>query len=273
MPLLTWHLGQYLKIASTLMRGGATLSSVVLYPLRARMLGSKRQIDLRNGLSITAPADEWLWWLFQEVWVNATYKPLGFSFAPGQVIVDIGAHVGVFTLWAATACPEARVFAVEPTPATFEFLRRNIEANRLQNVELLQCACGGADGHATLYARGAPSMNTLYTRDLLGSSFRPLVQTPVVALDTLFSRFGVSHCDFLKLDCEGAEYEILLCAKPETLRSIGRIALEYHVGLAGNQPRELVDFLRGHGFDVEVRPSSLPYVGILFAASQTLDGS
>jgi hypothetical protein len=99
----------------------------------------------------------------------------------------------------------------------------------------------------------------------LGNTFRPLAHTEVVTLDELFERFAVWKCPLLKLDCEGAEYEVLLNARPETLKKIGNIAMEYHVGLNEHSPEQLVAFLGAHGFVVECLPLTDQESGYLYA--------
>lgn len=69
-----------------------------------------------------------------------------------------------------------------------------------------------------------------------------------------FERFAVESCEFLKLDCEGAEYEILFKASADTLRKVERISLEYHMGVTDHAPQELVDLLGSRGFEVELLP-------------------
>jgi FkbM family methyltransferase len=80
-----------------------------------------------------------------------------------------------------------------------------VSRNRLHAVELMQSACGGSTGTAILHSRGSESMNTLYPRDLLRSSFRDLTSVPVLTLDDLFETFRIQCSSLLKLDCEGSE--------------------------------------------------------------------
>jgi FkbM family methyltransferase len=209
--------------------------------------------------------DERLLDLFGEVWISRCYTPACFDVAAGDTVVDIGANVGVFTLWAASRDPHVRVIALEPSLRICDFLRRNVCANGLDNVTVIQAAAGGQKGEAILYSRGPEAWNTLYCRDNFGSMFRPLARTEVVTLDDLFDRFAVWKCSLLKLDCEGAEYEVLLNARPETLNRIGNIAMEYHVGLNEHSPEELVAFLESHGFAVECLPLIDQECGYLYA--------
>ena len=99
----------------------------------------------------------------------------------------------------------------------------------------------------------------------MGSAFREVARPAVTTLDELLRRLGVARCDLLKLDCEGAEYEILYGASEETLRAIDAITAEYHVGLNEHTVAELVRFLESRGFIVTSTPLLDPEGGYLYA--------
>jgi len=254
-----------LKGVCTLAKAGVTIGTILKFPLRRFRWRAPKRLRLRNGVCIVAPAEEPLQELFVEIWVNRCYAPRDLMVAAESTIIDVGANVGVFTLWAATSHPGVRIISLEPSPRMCDFLRRNVCASRLDNVTVVQAAAGGQKGEAILYSRGPEAWNSLYCRDSLGSTFRPLAHTEVLTLDELFERFAVWKCPLLKLDCEGAEYEVLLNARPETLKRIGNIAMEYHVGLNEHSPEELVAFLGAHGFVVECLPLIDQECGYLYA--------
>src|SRR5262249_25759036 len=138
---LSDRVANYAAIGTMLARAGATFGSIAMLPVRRRLNGSEARIELRNGISIAAPADEPLVQLFKEIWVELCYAPVDFALPSVDAIVDIGANVGVFTLWAAITCPRAMVVALEPSPMMFQFLHRNICESRLYNVTALEAAC------------------------------------------------------------------------------------------------------------------------------------
>jgi FkbM family methyltransferase len=203
--------------------------------------------------------------LFEEIWVNRCYAPSSLCLGPEDTVVDIGAHVGVFALWAATWYPANHLICVEPSSESFTILRRNCADNHLTNVNLVQCACAGYTGTSRLYSRGQLSMNTLYTRDGLGSSFQELERVPVISLDDLLAKFHIKNVGLLKLDCEGAEYEVLMSASEATLRRCKHIVLEYHLGLTTTLPHALACFLGEKGFEVAIHPPRSKEDGYLYA--------
>ena len=202
--------------------------------------------------------------LVREIWAQNRY-PIP-EVNEGDFIVDVGAHVGTFTVWAGSRCPSTKIIAVEPSPISAEYLRGNVNRNRLSNVSVIEAACASDNDGRCLYARGVLAMNTVFPSGtgLTGS----MVQS--VSLNALFEKFGIQRCALLKLDCEGAEYEILFSASPESLSRIGSIAMEYHRGLAKFDEHALADYLRHHGFVVEVGAPEDEEGGYLYAKAPDL---
>jgi len=262
---LAQRFGDFWRRTRRLHRAGVRLDSLLLLPLRRRLPKPCDRIDLKNGPSLSAPADSSLLFLFQEIWVEQRYAPGSLELRPGDTVVDLGAHVGVFTLWVASRYPQVRVLAVEPSPRAFDFLQANISCNRLRNVTAVPCACGGRGGQAAFYARGSSVGGTLYSPHPADNQPQPPAEVSVLGLDELFRRYQVERCALLKLDCEGAEYEILYSAAPAVLDRLQRVTLEYHTGLNQHTPEELAAYLEQHGFAVRSSPGTSPGCGYLHA--------
>lgn len=203
--------------------------------------------------------------IFHRIFVVDEYRLA--AAADWDTVVDIGANVGCFAFRVA---PRARrVIAVEPEPGNFAALRANL--GDLANVELDRCAVADAPGELTLYRDAAGTQGGRFTlyRDLDPGFLTDAVTVPVTTLDALFARHGVERCDLLKLDAEGAEYDVLHGASPESLARIRAIAGEYH-DVRPDDPRTRIDafraFLEAEGFRVEVRPGRRhPNTGLFFA--------
>jgi len=199
---------------------------------------------------MVAPADEPLLSLFDEVWLRESYLPRGWTPVPAPTVVDVGANVGVFTVWAAKRLGAGRIVAIEPSPDMVRTLRANIARNRIGQATVLDVALGGDPREATLYRRAAGALDTLFDRDNYASRFQTVANVRVTTLDDVFSTCEVDVCDLLKLDCEGAEYEILFNAGESTLAKIRHIAGEYHVGLNEYGADSVQRFLESRGFAV-----------------------
>jgi FkbM family methyltransferase len=225
--------------ARMLLRAGVRPASIALYPVRRRLEGVHR-LDLRSGAVLLAPPDEPLIFLFREIWIDRVYVPA--DERPIRTVVDVGAHVGLFTLWCAARYPAARIVAVEPSPRAAAYLRKNVGRNRLDRVTVVEAACGGSSRRALLYRRGPEMTSTLY------GDAPTATEVEVLTLDELFRRHAIERCDLLKLDCEGAEYEILLGASAATLERVDGIVMECHRS-AAHSLEDLLRRLRDGGFD------------------------
>jgi FkbM family methyltransferase len=137
---------------------------------------------------------------------------------PGGTFVDLGANVGVFSLYAAKAVgPQGCVLAIEPSPTMLERLRFNLSANGFGNVRIAPVAVGEARGQATFHtlpdAHGSASLHRMP-----GSS--PHMTVPVETLMSVLSTHGIDRIDAMKADIEGYEDRALLpffAAAPHSL--------------------------------------------------------
>lgn len=244
----------YLRTYRRLRRGGATRRSVVLYPARRRGRRPHNRLDVKGAGTLVSPVEEPLLTMFHETWVDGRYRPPGWTARPGGVVVDVGACVGVFTLWAARRAGAGRIIAIEPTPSLAQALADNVVRNRLESVTVREAALGGCHRRATIFRRGEQAMNTLFRTDTFNSDFVPVAEVEVLTLDEIFDQCAIDACELLKLDCEGAEYEILAGASTGTLRKVRAIVAEYHVGLNAGDPGSLGKTLEHAGFSVTIYP-------------------
>lgn len=179
------------------------------------------------------------------VYIEDEYDvPVGWSDL--RTIVDIGAHIGAFTVRAGLRSPKARILAVEPNPAVFVHLQENVEANRLSpRTSTVRAAIGAREGRGTLSN----------PRSSLGARVVPAAQdrermVEIKTLESLLSETGFDRVDLLKVDCEGSEYEVFFGAGDSVLERITSIVCEYHPAPAGYLPRLCRRFEEA-GFHVE----------------------
>jgi FkbM family methyltransferase len=126
---------------------------------------------------------------------------------PGDCVLDIGGHVGIFSVWLAKRFPGIRIYAYEPHPANRELFRRNIEINGAAGIELHPEAVTGCG--RTLELAGNPQNSggyTAYSKTLIHRSVSGIAS---MTLDGIFERHEIERCALLKIDSEGAEYEVL----------------------------------------------------------------
>ena len=204
---------------------------------------------LRNGLQLEARPRTLDVAVLKDVFFHQVYTPLGFEIEPNSIVLDIGAHVGAFAASAARSAPGVTVYAFEPSPDNFALLSSNMALNSLSNVRLAQCAVTGCGGVRQLHVADSPSECSLHIK-------KPgAVQIPVssITLAEIVEQNTIESIDLLKMDCEGAEYEILeAAASQHALRYVRRVAMEAHVLDASRSPSWVVSLLETQGFHVRV---------------------
>jgi FkbM family methyltransferase len=130
----------------------------------------------------------------------------------GDVVIDIGAHIGYYTvLFAKLVGPEGRVFAFEASPTNFEILKKNVNVNGYQNVTLNNKAVSDKDGKLTLYITGRTSAENFLFKpeNFVGSSkIKDTIEIDSITLDEYFRDFK-GQINFLKMDISGAEPRVI----------------------------------------------------------------
>jgi FkbM family methyltransferase len=135
-----------------------------------------------------------------------------FQAEPDDIVVDVGAHIGRYTLLA--AANGARVIAIEPEPTNFALLERNVKLNGRSNVALMSCAM--TDRPRLVRLSIAPPSNTGTSRILPDLDLTPKdsgnereVAVPGETLDNLVKAHRLTRIDWLKIDAEGHEAAVL----------------------------------------------------------------
>lgn len=161
----------------------------------------------------------------------------------GSVVIDVGANIGVFSLWAAKLIGmTGRLVAIEPNPVSYPHLQRSLRSVTIP-VDSLSVACGEAETNALLHFESGFTVS---------SSLDPFVEADqsvtvqVRRLDTILEELGIDHVDMLKIDVEGAE-EAVIRGADRILGATDLIAVETTDGTVGAGVRS---FLSKRGFEV-----------------------
>jgi FkbM family methyltransferase len=183
--------------------------------------------------------------VLRELYLQEEY-PEELGIRDPQVIVDLGANIGLALLDFRLRYPSARLIGVEPDPIAFNTLRSNTADD--PNIEILPIAVGRSDGTRTFYSSPESVVSGFErTRD-----FQKTLPVITRSLDSLMSDLALASIDLLKIDIEGAEQEVLGACK--RLASIGAVVGELHTGLLGV---EADDFYRRYLPDFEVNSTQL----------------
>lgn len=210
--------------------------------------GRKFEICLRPDADESVVAEIFKWREYK-----AAEDIIGKSRLP---IVDAGAHIGVFSLYASALNPNAKIYALEPEKENFALLLRNISKNRLDNVRAVKAALAGKTGKRELTI-AADSINHQLRSTGGDASLAEEGKCEKVSASSFADFLKTEHLDavgLMKMDIEGGEYEVFEDMAPEDFLRIHALILEYHE-IGGHSRRELENAFRKEGFSVEIFPS------------------
>jgi FkbM family methyltransferase len=234
----------------TLFRKGARINQVV------SLRKSSLQLVTRGAMDI---------WSVKETFLDSFYTRYSLPIQDGWTIVDIGAGIGDFSIYAAYQHPKTVVYAYEPFPESFALLTKNIALNKLDNILPFQVAIWGqADTLLLDDSSGEPLQVT--SKALSPEDEAGAVKVEAQKLSQVLKLNNIEKIDLLKLDCEGAEYEILLNVSAETFTKIERIIMEYHNLDSVQNHQMLAAFLEKMGYHVSCYKNKVhDHIGYLFA--------
>ncbi len=190
------------------------------------------RIRTRAGVNVIVRQGTNDFGVFNAVYNYAVYTPQGFSVEPGFIIVDIGANIGSFALSVANILRQGngRVYAFEPMSEDFEMLCANIRLNSYSDVIIPERqAVWESRGRIELFISEQRETNEFISWVNMGmhttvnerkQTSRRVELVECVTLDVIIEKYNLPSIDLLKMDCEGAEYEILFGASS---RAVGKV--------------------------------------------------
>ncbi len=183
---------------------------------------------------ITVRVPKRLMLIFKEIFLSDVYAidDLKKNLSENSVVVDIGANVGFFSMLVLSKVKVKKVFAFEPIPSNLEIFQRTIAANPiLQNSLVLTQAAvtGKPQSHLELHLDGT---NELTENASVFSGFESThsvkINVPSITFSEIFQKHKLEQIDFLKMDCEGSEFDIIYNTDPILLKRIKKMMVEVH---------------------------------------------
>jgi len=217
--------------------------------------GKTLQVPLRpNGTDYTVLVD---------VFVKQLYKIRASNV---RTIVDLGANIGLATLYLKTLYPDAQVACVEPFPDNVDLLTKTLRLNHIEDARVFAAAIGTDDGAAVLKIGSDSTDHSLVP----AVNARPLssIEVPQISCASLLERLGWANIDLLKVDIEGYE-KTLFSARTEWLDRTRYIVGEAHAHV-GYGLSEVQRDLSRHGFTVREQHRDPAHGLIVFTASRDL---
>lgn len=180
-----------------------------------------------------------------------------------EVILDIGANIGIASTYLATRFPKARIFAFEPVPANFSVLKKNVA--QFENVQALPVALGRENGSFEMFFSDSESNLGGFSFHRAGSDVAQKIHVEVRSADSMMRELELDRADVIKIDTEGAEYDIITSLDRNFLSRVKWIYGELH----GNRDFELLAYLSEH-FDIGVKRTMGKRLFMFQARNKTL---
>ena len=251
--------------------------------LAAGRLRGQPLFDLPNGLIVAHMNERETRFLFREIFEQRACFRHGIQLPPGACVLDVGAHVGLFSILAAQI-RGARVFAFEPVPAIFQALRVNAELH--EGIQVFECGLWRESRTAEItYYPQLPSMSGLYAdrdqeREIVRSFILQQDEGGEVAADgTLFDELlenrlaseavpvslrrlseilrenAIERVDLLKIDAQKSEHDVLAGIDEADWPKVRQIVVEVHD--VEDRLRSLAQLLESKGYEIVIEPKRL----------------
>lgn len=176
---------------------------------------------------------------------------------PPPLIFDVGANIGIATLFFKSKYPRAKIKAFEPVGESFECLKANTE--NLELVELFNCGLSDTEGDGVIYGESDTAIQSMTKIFKQTNKFTPKQLTPIPVKFKKLSSFISGPVDFLKIDIEGSEGRVIkeLDASGK-LKDVKELIMEYHYNLDNpeNELGELITRLHKNNFQLSISADS-----------------
>jgi FkbM family methyltransferase len=207
------------------------------------------KVILRNGIEINAPGKHpILLTMVNETFFDKIHTLSDISIKENAAVIDIGANIGIVSIFAALKTKN-KVYAFEPSPENFKFLKTNVAINQLDNIVPYQVAvCDKTQKSMKLYMEHSVG-NSLLSEECNSGKY---VEVPSITLQDIIDNIVCGEVDFLKMDCEGSEGLIFSSTPMEYLRKIKEMEVEFHDKSSLLKHEELQKLMEKAGFEVKL---------------------
>lgn len=227
---------------------GVTSQALSIVLDRAGLRREPYQVTLRaDGVKLELRPGRGDHYAFLETFALGVYREALDRLHSGETVVDIGGNVGCFAIEARRRLgASGRVVVAEPAEDCVATLRHNVQINHFTNIDVMPVAIVGRPGPVELILSDRSLFSSLYEQvDGRPSGVRRQL-VDGLTVHQLFERAGIDSCALLKLDCEGAEYDIVDSLSRDLVARIGAVVLETH-RIEGKSVEHLLHVMAGHG--------------------------
>ncbi len=191
-----------------------------------------------KGKRLRVPDPVSCYYAYKEIFGVGIYEFATYKEKPR--IIDCGANIGLSVIFFKTLHPMANIIAIEADPSIFDYLKKNLGELGCDDVSLIQKAVAATNGEVTFFTEGADAGR-------LGISINGVEKSIKVQCTTIDELIMDQEVDFLKIDIEGAETDVILGSK--NLHLVKNLFVEYHSFQSSHQRlHEILAKLSGSGF-------------------------
>ncbi|MBL7794267.1 MAG: FkbM family methyltransferase [Saprospiraceae bacterium] len=164
--------------------------------------------------------------MIDEVWLHDEYGLDNCALMSNACIIDIGAHIGAFSIRASKLFPDNFIWAFEPAMDNFNLLENNLKLNNCTNIQIYQNAIADKEEKTNLFI----NENHTGGHSLISDFFdeKHIIEIDTISMNTFVTEKAVDFIGYLKIDCEGSEYQILDSLSLTVWKKIHYLGVEFH---------------------------------------------
>jgi len=227
---------------------------------------------LRNGIEIRFPVkQECNLLIIYEIFINKDYTKF-YDVEKDDIVVDIGANVGVFTLYAVSKnCKQ--VYSFEPFPSNVKAIENNININHVENVTLETKAIADKEGVTKLYVVENNCGGHLIFNRNIKKNLTDYIEVDMITFPDIIKKYNLSKIDFLKIDCEGSEGYIFKTLTKDHYKIIRKIAIEFHDNVSILNHQQIISLLEDNGFATILKWNGTSKFGYIYAINNNTNSN
>jgi FkbM family methyltransferase len=215
------------------------------YLLKIAPKGFVISIELKNNIKYKLRgrfADKTV---LKEVWLKNIYNQFGVKVEDGDLVIDIGAHIGIFSTYAAEKNKSGKIFSFEPFKDNFNRLKFHKNLNNKSNIKELNLGVAGENGKKSFYVNSKNSGGHSLIKNI---DRKKEVEIETIRLSDFCKKEKIKKIDFLKIDSEGAEFEIFQ-KDHSFLNIVKKIIIECHP-VKGESVFSILSILKKYNFTI-----------------------
>ena len=164
--------------------------------------------------------------------LNNNEYDFNIDFKEGDIVIDIGANVGMVSILLAKKFPFLKIYSFEPLKENYDNFIKNIELNNIpKEVITAENKAVTKDGRSITMSINSANKGGSSTTDVISINSimtKENSQVESITLEEIFNKYNINKLKLLKIDCEGSEYEILYNADTSLLKNIENLRGEFH---------------------------------------------